>query len=77
MSQYEAVFPNEDNKKIICRKCGRELLAINHFFSMPHAADGKRYPVCKECLTAFIDNKNPETFLWVLEELDIPYVEEQ
>ena len=31
--------------------------------------------LCKKCLTMHIDNFNPETYLWILKELDVPYVE--
>lgn len=35
--------------------------------------DGK-LNICKECLTMHVDNWDPETFKWILEEIDIPYV---
>lgn len=36
--------------------------------------DGRKTELCKKCLTAHIDNFNPETFTWILEKLDFPYV---
>lgn len=31
--------------------------------------------MCKDCLTAYVDNRDPQTFLWILEKFDVPYVE--
>lgn len=39
--------------------------------------DGRHTDLCKKCLTMHIDNFNPETFLWVLEMMDVPYVPEE
>ena len=33
--------------------------------------------MCKQCVTAHVDNWNPETYLWILEDLDVPYIPEQ
>jgi hypothetical protein len=32
---------------------------------------------CKACITMNIDNWDPETYTWILEELDIPYVKQE
>ena len=32
---------------------------------------------CKKCLTRHVDNWDPQTFLWILEEIDVPYIEEE
>lgn len=37
--------------------------------------DGKKAELCKTCLTAHINNWEPETFLWLLEKFDVPYIE--
>lgn len=34
-------------------------------------------PICKKCMTMHVDNWNPETYLWILQEVDVPYVPEQ
>ena len=39
--------------------------------------DGSKAKMCKKCLTMHIDNFNPETFLWLLKEFDVPYVPEE
>ena len=36
--------------------------------------DGSKCEICKPCITAHIDNFNPETFVWILEKMDVPYV---
>lgn len=38
---------------------------------------GDRCDLCKDCLTQYIDNRNPETFLWILEMFDVPYIEKK
>lgn len=35
----------------------------------------KYHRLCKACLTAHVDNFNPETFLWILKDFDVPYHE--
>lgn len=37
--------------------------------------DGKRCDWCKDCLTMHIDNRKPDTFKWILEMFDVPYIE--
>ena len=39
--------------------------------------DGTRMNLCKKCLTMHIDNFNPETFLWILKDMDLPYIPEE
>lgn len=38
--------------------------------------DGKM-DVCKKCLTMHLDNWNPETYKWILQEIDVPYIKEE
>nr|DAT91381.1 MAG TPA: hypothetical protein [Caudoviricetes sp.] len=54
-----------------CVKCGRVKLETD-FFKTP---SGIRYDMCKDCLCMHIDNKDPDTFLWILKEFDVPYIE--
>ena len=39
--------------------------------------DGTKTELCKKCLTLHVDNFNPDTFLWLLEKMDVPYVPEE
>ena len=59
-----------ENGKCYCERCGKTLGQIN-FYSY---RDGSKSEFCKPCLTAHIDNFNPDTFLWILEKMDVPYV---
>lgn len=69
-----------DNKKsYYCEKCGRVKAGVNFYTShnlQKYPNDGKLNQ-CKQCLTLMVDNWNPDTFLWIIEELDIPWVPEE
>ena len=53
-----------------CQRCGKSFKAIN-FYAYK---DGSKCQFCKPCLTAHVDNFNPETFIWILKKIDVPYV---
>lgn len=57
--------------KITCVKCGRERRAVDYFLYK----DGTYSDMCKDCLCMYIDNQKPDTFLWILEKFDVPYIE--
>ena len=38
--------------------------------------DGK-LKQCKKCITMHVDNWNPDTYLWILQECDVPYVPDE
>lgn len=38
--------------------------------------DGKM-DICKKCLTMHVDNWDPETYKWILQEIDVPYIKEE
>lgn len=38
--------------------------------------DGK-LSQCKKCITMHVDNWDPKTYLWILQECDVPYVSEE
>lgn len=59
--------------KLCCKKCGREKQE-KEFFKMK---TGERIDTCKECLLMHIQNDKPETFLWILEKFDVPYIEKK
>ena len=67
------------NKQYYCEKCGRTM-AADQFYSSnnleKYPNDGK-FPVCKKCMTMRVDNWNPETYLWILQEADVPYIPEE
>lgn len=45
-------------EKLTCTKCGR-LRPETEFYKV----HGERYSMCKDCLTQYVDNTKPETFL--------------
>ena len=57
--------------QIQCCKCLRTK-AEGNFYTYKN---GDKTAMCKKCLTMHIDNFNPETFLWLLQDMDVPYVE--
>ena len=62
-----------------CEKCNRTMNAEQFYTSNnleKYPNDGK-LKQCKKCLTMHVDNWNPDTYLWVLQEIDVPYVPEE
>lgn len=62
-----------------CEKCNRtmngtEFYSSNNLEKYPN--DGK-FPMCKKCMTMHVDNWNPDTYLWILQEADVPYVPDE
>lgn len=57
----------------VCEKCGKSMEEAN-FYTYK---DGRKTEMCKKCLTLHIDNFDPNTFLWLLEKMDVPYIEEE
>ena len=53
-----------------CEKCDKLMNEIQFYTYR----DGRKTELCKKCLTMHIDNYDPETFLWLLEKVDVPYV---
>ena len=59
-----------------CEKCNRtmsekEFYSSNNLEKYPN--DGK-LPICKKCITMHVDNWDPSTYLWILQEVDVPYI---
>ena len=53
-----------------CSKC-RKTMAETNFYTYK---DGSKCELCKACLTMHINNFEPDTFLWLLEKFDVPYI---
>ena len=62
-----------EKEKYYCKKC-MKTMGENEFFTYK---DGTKTELCKKCLTMHIDNFDPETYLWLLEKMDVPYVPEE
>lgn len=61
-----------------CEKCNRTMAEDNFYLSN----NFEKYPEgrltqCKKCLTAHVDNWDPDTYLWILQEIDVPYVPDE
>ena len=68
-----------ENKQYFCEKCNRtmggdQFYSSNNLIKYPN--DGK-FPMCKKCMTLHVDNWNPETYLWILQEADVPYIPDE
>ena len=61
-----------------CEKCNRTMNADQFYGSnnLEKYPDGKLRQ-CKKCITMHVDNFNPDTYLWILQECDVPYVPEE
>ena len=60
----------EEEGTKVCQKCGKRL-KIDHFYQRK---DKSKVDLCKECLTMHIDNFDENTFLWILKDMDLPYI---
>lgn len=62
-----------------CKKCGK-IMDDKQFYTSKnlekYPPDGKM-DICKKCLTMHVDNWDPETYKWILQEIDVPYIKEE
>ena len=61
-----------------CEKCNRTMGADQFYGSnnLEKYSEGK-LKQCKKCITMHVDNFNPDTYLWILQECDVPYVPDE
>ena len=61
-----------------CEKCNRTMAAEQFYTSnnLEKYPDGK-FKQCKKCMTMHVDNWKPDTYLWILQEADVPYIAEE
>lgn len=62
-------------KTCYCQKCNKtmdegQFYGSNNLEKYP---EGKLH-MCKKCISMHIDNWDPDTYLWILQECDVPYV---
>lgn len=66
-------------KTYYCEKCNRTM-SDDQFYSSnnleKYPNDGKLNQ-CKKCITMHVDNWNPDTYLWILQECDVPYIPDE
>ena len=61
-----------------CEKCNHTMRADQFYGShnLEKYPNGKLNQ-CKKCLTMHVDNWNPDTYLWILQECDVPYIPDE
>ena len=61
-----------------CEKCNRTMGEENFYGSnnLEKYPDGK-FKICKKCMTMHVDNWNPDTYLWILQDADVPYIPDE
>jgi len=60
-------------EQLFCPKC-RKTMADTNFYTHK---DGSKEELCKNCLTLHVNNFEPDTYLWILEKFDVPYIERE
>ena len=68
----------EIKQQYYCKKCNRTMGADQFYGSnnLEKYPEGK-LDICKKCLTMHVDNWNPDTYMWILQECDVPYVPDE
>lgn len=62
-----------------CKTCNRTMDEGQFYLSKrldKYPQNGK-LPECKKCITRHVNNWDPKTFTWILQEIDVPYIEEE
>ena len=61
-----------------CDKCQRTMRGTEFYGSnnLEKYPEGKLHQ-CKKCLTMHVDNWDSSTYMWILEECDVPYIPEE
>ena len=62
-----------ENGRFYCPKCNKTM-AATQFYTYK---DGTKSELCKPCLTMHINNWQEDTFLWLLEKFDVPYIKSE
>ena len=65
-------------QQFYCKKCNRTMSADQFYGS----SNLEKYPegkldTCKKCISMHVDNWKPETYVWILQECDVPYVPDE
>lgn len=73
------VLNDLEDKRYYCEKCGKTMRGSEFYTSYnleKYPNDGK-LSQCKKCITMHVDNWNPDTFLWILQEVDVPWIPDE
>ena len=68
----------KSNESRYCEKCCKTM-NVSEFYQSNNL---EKYPnkylnQCKKCITMHVDNWNPDTYLWILQECDVPYIPDE
>ena len=71
-------MPKKEEQSYYCEKCkrtrnGKDFYGSNNLEKYP---EGKMNQ-CKDCQTMHVDNWVPETYMWILQEADVPYIHDE
>jgi len=69
----------KNDKLYYCEKCNRTMSEDSFYTSNnleKYPNDGK-LPQCKKCITMHVNNWDPATYLWILQEVDVPYIPDE
>ena len=66
------------NDQFYCEKCNKTMSADNFYKSnnLEKYPDGK-LKQCKKCITMHVDNWNADSYMWIIQEADVPYVPDE
>ena len=62
-----------------CKTCKRTMDSGEFYTSkrVDKFPPNGKMPECKKCLTRHVDNWDPRTYLWILEDIDVTYIEDE
>lgn len=65
-------------EKYYCKNCNSTKDGDNFYLSnnLDKYPEGK-VDLCKKCMTLHVDNWEPSTYLWILQEVDVPYIPDE
>ena len=65
-------------EKYYCKNCNSTKDGDNFYLSnnLEKYPEGK-VDLCKKCMTLHVDNWDPSTYLWILQEVDVPYIPDE
>ena len=66
------------DQQYYCKKCFKTMSADQFYGSnnLEKYPEGK-LDTCKKCITMHVDNWTPETYMWIIQECDVPYVHDE
>lgn len=69
----------KNDKVYYCEKCGRTMAEDQFYTSnnLEKYPDDGKLPQCKKCITMHVNNWDPATYLWILQEVDVPYIPDE